>query len=363
MRASFLAGLLGCSGGAGQLRPEPTFIQVELGTETVGTPEAPLPFPLEAFKVPITVRTLDREQQPHPLDGTLLLKVRPGKIEGETRIQMQGGVWTGELEFRYAFGPTRIWASDDIGDNGRETSFTVGVSEQLNFAFPTIREMQLNDDHETNNLDREFAELRLSDRQVIVTALDAAGFWATDAADPVGGYNGVYVYTFGRPDEEIQPGARLTLLTGNNQEYLATTQLSFPTIEVEAGSKYDLPPMVELDDASDCTETAIEGAEGSQVHITSGTIPADFMQNAEYSEKFTDYAEWPVTVGECTYLVVSNATAPDFYPPDHAGQVVNLTGQLKEIYGDPILVITDADDIVLNTAGPARPPASPKVSR
>ena len=59
-------------------------------------------------------------------------------------------------------------------------------------------------------------------------------------------------------------------------------------------------------------DDAMEGAEAAQVHITAGTIPANFLDNADYADKFNNYAEWPVEVGSCSFYIDSAATAPDF---------------------------------------------------
>ena len=49
---------------------------------------------------------------------------------------------------------------------------------------------------------------------------------------------------------------------------------------------------------------------------------------------------------------ISGTTAPDFNPVAQAGITLTVTGMLKEIYGDPVLVITDAADILPAAAGP-----------
>lgn len=343
--------LLGCSRSAGLPRVEPTFLQVNLAeSSALGSPESPLPFSSEPLTYTVTVQAQDVDGAPYAFDGDLTLDVRPGSIEQAPTVAITGGTWTGTVNIKNSFGPARVWLLDE-GDrdtsSGRAISHAVGVSEPIHFALPTLAEMQRTDDTESNNLYGEFAELRVADRRVAVVARDAAGFWCTDIDDPPGSYNSVYVYTFGRPEDEVIPGAQITLLTGNNQEYLATTQLSFPTLIVDDTANLPVPPPVDLS-VTGCAPENLEALESARVVLPDATIPANFLDNADYADKFLNYDEWPAVIDGCTVYVVSKGTAPDFNPVDHAGAVLpTLTGMLKEIYGDPVLVITDVADIVL----------------
>lgn len=337
---------------------EPSFLQVTLaeGTAT-GSEEAPMPFTSAGMDVGLTVQALDAAGDPYAFNGQLSLKVRPGLLDQESFITVADGHWEGSVRIKNSFGPARIWVLDE-GDRdtttGRAPSFAVGVTDTLWFNLPTLSEMQTVTDTETNNLEREFAEIRTVDRNVIIVTRDAAGFWATDIDDPPGSYNSVYVYTFGRPDDAVIPGARLSLLTGNDQEYLATTQISFPNVIIDPGVNLTVPDPYELNSTTGCTPDTIESLESSKVRIPNAVIPADFMNDSELGDKFTQYGEWPVQYGNCTVYVISNTTAPDFNPTDYAGTTLtSITGMFKEIYGDPVMVITDPADIVPAPSGPS----------
>lgn len=336
-------------------RVEPAFIQVDLGTFEPGSREAPLPFSTTALEVPITVRTLDVNGQPYTFDGDLKPKVRPGVLESDPWITLSGGEWTGTVAVRNAFGPTRIWFTDEGDkdeDSGRTASWGAGVSDELWFASPTIAEMQRTDDIESNQLDGEFATLRVADRQVVVTAREAAGMWVTDVSDAPGAYNGLYVYTFSRPDPAFAVGTRVILLTGINQEYLASTQLSFPTVEAD-GTTLDVPAAVEL---AACDDTTMEGLEASRVRISDGQIPASFVEGTEEYADFQQYGQWPLAYGSCTVYVESGNTAPDFAPTERAGQTLpRVEGMLKQIFDKWVVVVVDADDIEAGASGPATP--------
>ncbi|MDP2315569.1 MAG: hypothetical protein Q8P41_21905 [Pseudomonadota bacterium] len=346
--------LLACSAYTPKERVEPAFIEVSLDGFAAGSREAPLPFTIDAFDVPITVRTLDVNGAPYAFEGDLKPKVRPGVLESEPWISISGGEWSGSVSIRNGFGPTRIWLTDEGDkdeDSGRAASWGAGVSEAIWFESPTIAGFQTTDDPETNQLAGEFATIRVADRQVVVTAREAAGFWVTDIMDAPGTYNSVYVYTFSRPDDAYAVGARVTLLTGIDQEYLASTQLSFPTLETD-GTTLEVPAAFEL---TSCGDDEMEGLEGSRVRVSDGEIADTFVEGGVDYEDFLTYGQWPLSFGSCTVYVESGSTALEFDPSAYAGQVIpGVEGMVKQIFGKWVLVVVDAEDIETGAAGPTK---------
>lgn len=338
--------LLACTAPTRE-RVEPSFIEVHLAApETAGTDEDRLPFSADARSIGLSVSTLDVEGNAYPFAGSLTLDVRPGRLADSGRIQLDNGAWSGTIETEASFGPARFWAKDEDVTDGRTPSYSAGVSEASWYALPTIAEMQATDNHETNQLAGEFSELRVEDRQVVVTALDAAGFWISDLLDAPGNYAGLYAYTFQKPAEEIVVGARLTLLTGQNQEYLAATQLSFPTFTVAEGESLAPPAATELTDQFCGDDNEMEKFEGSLVRATLPSIPATFTADSSAYQDYVDYGQWPLTVGGCELYVESAATVPDFFPVEHAGEsLTQVEGMLKEVYGKWIFIILDASGI------------------
>jgi len=341
--------LLGCSQLATTPRVEPSFVEVSWTLASAGSAESPLPFTSEPFSVPVSVRALNVDRSPaSDFDGDLTVKVRPGKLRQDDVVTLADGEWSGTLSIANGFGPTRLWFTDEGDrdpDSTRTPGYAAGVTEPIWFAYPTIAELQATTDHETNQLAGEYAELRAVDRQLVVTARDAAGFWATDVADAVGTGNSIYVYTFSRPDEELAEGARLTLLNGIDQEYLGSTQLSFPSTETD-GTSLDVPQPIELTGSAACNDDAMELYEASRVRATDWQIPTGFTPDSEDYADFEEYGQWPLQLGGCTVYVESGTTVPDFYPPDHVGQTLPaVEGMLKEIYGKWILVVVDAEDL------------------
>lgn len=339
--------LLACAAAPTRDRIDPSFIHVDLvEPTTAGTVEAPLPFSATGRPFGITVTTYDVKGEAYPFNGELTLDVRPGRLAEGTRATLVDGSWTGTATLEAAFGPARIWARDEDVTDGRVPGWAAGVSPALQFEFPTIPEMQATDNHETNQLEGEFAELRIADRQVVVAATDAAGFWVSDLGAAPGNYAGLYVYTFSKPPEEVVVGAQLVSLNGQNSEYLASTQLNFPTLQVVAGASLTPPGAVTIDSTTACDNDAMEKLEGSRVRAELPVVPASFTPDSAAFVEYVEYGQWPVTVGSCELYVESGGTVPDYYPPDHAGETLShIEGMLKEVYGKWIFLVLDPEDI------------------
>lgn len=343
--------LAACSSSPTVVRTEPTFLTVTLDTTSVGSDEAPLPFSAETATFAMSVQALDRHGEPVDVNGDLKVSVRPGRLDSSGWVDLVGGQWSGDVSFHSAFGPARVWFTDN-GDtttgSERDATWTTGVSEPITYAHPTISEMQRHDDPETNQLDKEFAPLRVEDRQVIVAVVGTDGFWATDIMDEPGSYNSLFVYTFNKPDDEVVEGARLTLLTGNSQEYLASTQLSFPNVAVAEGESYAVPDPIEITSAASCDDNLMEGLEASLVTATNPTIPSSFTPDSEDYLDFIEYGQWPLTIdGGCTLYVSSDVVeTSDFYAPDHAGETLDqVTGLVTQIYDKWVLTARNAGDV------------------
>ncbi len=349
--------LVACTRSGGGTQVEPSFLEVTLGNVDVGTAEAPLPFSSTLAAVPVSVQALDRNGAPVDFEGDLTVRVRPGRLGEDPWIHVTGGAWSGTVSIRDGFGPTRIWFTDE-GDKdqgtGRTPGWAAGVTPAFHYRFPTLSEMQETTDPETNQLVGEFARVRVDDRRVIVTARQAAGFWVTDLDSPAGTGNNLYVYTFQRPPSEAVVGARLTLLGGIDQEYLASTQISHPTLSFAAEAPVTPPEAVELDACDD--PLAVEGLEAARVRLTDATVPDDFGPGSEAYADYLAYGQWPLVLGSCTWYVESTGAAPDFHAVELAGQrLPRVEGMLKQIFDKWVLVLVDAGDLTLPAARPAAP--------
>lgn len=343
--------LTACSVTAERARVEPSFIHVDLAEDAlVGSRTEPLAFSAEPRTYTVTISTWDVAGNAYDFDGQLALDVRPGRVTDPSRVTLVDGAWTGPVSIEAGFGPTRVWATDEDVTDGRTPSWSAGVSGPIWNQFPTIPEMQGTDNHETNQLDGEFAELRIEDRRVVVTGTNAAGFWASDLDATDGAFAGVYVYTFSKPPDDIVVGARLAQLNGQDSEYLASTQLNWPTLSVVPDETLTPPAAVTLTETVACDDNAMEQLEGSRVRAESAVIPDTFTTDSEAYADYVEYGQWPLTLGACTLYVESSATVPDYFPPDHAGETLtHVEGFLKEVYGKWIFVVLDAADIGAGT--------------
>ncbi len=365
MRIFLVLAAIGCTRqGTDKLRVEPTFVTVTLSGD-MGSQETPRLFTTEPQNWPVLVQTLDKDGDPYDFDGDLKIKVRPGDLDMDPWVTLTDGEWSGEVLFHAGFGPTRIWFSDEGDKNsgtGREPSWAAGVSETIWYARPTIAEMQKNDDVETNNLEGEFAELRISDRQVVVTALGTTGFWVTDIADTIGSYNSLFVYTFNEP-RDVAVGDQLAELAGGNNEYLGATQLSWPTWELVEGGTLTPPDPVTLDAATACDDAKMEGLEAALVEIPDATIPSSFVEGSEDYTDWQEYGQWPVTLedGACTVYVSAETVAPDFSPAAHTGENLGtVRGMVTQIWDSWIVLPRSADDLGAGAAArPSTPAARP----
>lgn len=372
---SALLALGACTDDAARQRVEPTFIEVAVQGDA-GSEDAPLAFSAEPRTFTVTATTLDRNADPWPFEGDLSVRVRPGRIDGascdsylndathheQCFVHLTDGTWTGEVSFEDAFGPTRIWLSDE-GDkdasSDRQATFATGVTEPIWIEKPTLAEMQRTDDNDTNQLDGEYAELRVADREVVVTWLGTAGFWATDLSEPDGpaNYAHIFVYTFSKP-EGLERGSRITLLQGVNQEYLATSQLSFPAYEAEG--TLEVPDYAALDGDMVCDDATMEALESALVEAEGLTIPGTFgssEQDEDYLD-YIDYGQWPATFGDqgCT-LYVDSSAIDGFDPTAHAGESLGVVrGVLSQVWGKWILVANDESELSVGDPVAARAP-------
>jgi hypothetical protein len=351
-------------------RIEPTFIEVNIEGD-LGTEEAPLPFSGEPVSWPVSVATFDVHRDPYPFEGDLTAHVRPGQLSGDPHIAITGGEWTGTLTFEAGFGPTRLWMSDEGDkdvDTGRSPSFATGVTEAIHYAFPTIAEVQVTDDPETNQIAGEWGEFRVSDREVVVTVVGTDGFWVTDLLDGPAAYGSLFIYTFGKP-HNVVVGSHIASLSGGMQEYLATTQINFPTYTVVPDATLTPPAPAVLDAAALCANSEVdpllaEAFESSLVELQGATIPDSVGVNGDDYADFLEFGQWPVTADNgCVFYVESSSTV-DFSPPDHTGATVNhVRGVLTEVWNKWVIQVRDLDDLdVVGASASARqaaPPARP----
>ncbi len=350
--------------------PEPTFIRVELTEEELGSQESPLPFSSEPQSRSVRVTTEDRNGDPYAFQGELTVNIRTGRLEQSTdMVTLTEGVWEGDVTFAAAFGPARIWFSDEgdrPGTTDRPPTFATGVSEPIWFHLPTLAEINIIEDPTTNQLAGEFAEVRASDRDIRVTSVGTNGYWVTDLDDGVAAHNSLFVYTFSAPDPWVEVGQRLDLLTGNDQDYLGTTQLSFPHYTVTEDEPVEIPSASELTEALCGNDDALEAYESSLVRLENVWIPSTFVSGSADYDDYNAYGQWPLAFGEsgtgCVFYADSTIAVPSFDPREYAGtSLTSVQGMLFQVFSKWIFLVRSVDDLPLtfqmegSGRGPARP--------
>lgn len=372
-----LLGALGCHRVAEVDTDALHFIQVTVLDELPGTADEPAAFTDQPVSYRMKVEALNRNAEPAAYRGTLSVKVQPGDLESADEITLTDGSWEGEVTLRYPFGNARVWFTDDQGDGeGRDPSYVTGVSDALWYEKPTVAQVQATDDHEDNPLEGEYTEIRTDDRTVVIVATGQDGMWVTDLDDPPGEYNSLFIYTYNKPEystpegdmahEDIvyaEPGQQLASLGGGNQEYLATTQLSFPQYDFVEGSIQELPDPQEIDSDTCGSDDLMEKLEGALVIARNLEIPEfEYGVDSDYYA----YGQWPIEFqdGRCTLYAESGTQIPGFYPSEYIGTELDyMQGMLTEVWGKWIILPRNADDIPIYTEsarithGPARPRA------
>ena len=336
----------------------------------------------------ISVQVLDRNAEPYPFNGDLKLDVRPGKLadDQDPWVTVEDGKWSGNVDFKASFGPTRIWASEegskDAAQRATETpSFATGVSEEMNFAFPTIREMNNTLDvdgapliqNTLNHLVKEFTEVRVADRTVLATHVGTNGFWVADIEDynagEDGGFASMYIYTFQKPGG-VQVGSRITKLVGGNQEYLGSTQLSFPAYEVE-GVLYidDLPQTKTLSSAQACDDHRMESFEAAKIRLDNVIVDFDTLAETDRDvQGYYEYGQWPVHLEDdtnCRVYIDSSALTVMFNPIEHNRLPLEyVQGIVTQVYGKWVIVLTtEADLPAVNHGAPRNPQRGAQMPR
>ncbi|HUT79398.1 MAG TPA: hypothetical protein VM285_16995 [Polyangia bacterium] len=330
--AAAVAGLaaLGCVREVDVDLSGPLSFEVALVGGDAGTPEEPLAFTKEPRILTIDVRAVDEGGATAEwFDGRVHLDIRPRgaiSIGFSPWFDVVGGVATAvPVQVERVHSSASLWV-EDIGEDGLG-SYSTGLSPDLYFRNPTIRNCQESDIHLTSALRGDFVDIDLEGRTAVVTGTARDGFYLTDISEPEFLYSSIYVYTFSRPELEI--GSRVTRLRGTVDEFYGFTELSFPSWKTEGTAA--VPEPVAIDSANDGLDSALEPFESSLVEVRDVTV-------CPVGESFATYGQWAVLVdpagncetGDGAINVVSTYTVPDVDPATLAGQTVGrVTGNLR----------------------------------
>jgi len=293
-------------------------------------------FPDEPVGYRLTIAALDETGEvDRDYDGKVVLSVEPvGRLmEGQaSRLIIENGVAQNvEVWLESTHGDVAVWV-EDAGGLDVEGSRAVGASPVLYFDHPTIAQTQRCDDFESSALRGDFAEIKVAERDVVVTNVRRDGFYCQDLAEPGGQYGGMYVYTHNQPTG-LEEGMTLTTLRGQVDEFFGFTELGFPDYQFST-VKIEMPDPVVLTAQMTANDDGMEALESSLVRVEDVVVcPMD--------DQYTAYDQWRVLLnpdGDCdepadTILVSETAGIEGVDPPSMVGDELDaVTGTLRYHY-------------------------------
>ncbi len=272
----------------------PKSIQVtfnEAAADPLGSDEEPLAFSHDTTGFTIDVAVLGYDDQVmSDLDGELAIQVKPGKVElpHPATLQVTAGVATGVyVEVKKAYGRTRIWVSDSERE---DASWATGVSPVIRFEDPTVAQSQLPTGEDLSALVDNHVQIRAEGRELIVTHVSSDGFYVSDLTEFPEDYGHTFAFSFSRP-RDLVAGDKLSSLDGNVDEYLAFTELSFPSWLVESSGN-DLPEPINLTADQICGGKAeLEKFESAYVRVED--VQTRFLDEEDCTD-YLEYGQWPV---------------------------------------------------------------------
>ena len=244
-------------------------ITVPSGTQT-GKTTAPLPFPSGVpAKIALEIEAVDSAGLLlKDYNGIAVVSVVPGQIDAtQRRVKFSKGKAVNladpskpiEVDVRFSYGETHIWVEDagedvlvecantldDDGDgltdasdpdcqvaaapDSAKATLATGISRSLFFAEPRIHDLQYSP-RCTTDTPLGGQNVTIRNGTLICTGTTQSGLYVTDLDGPPDGYNAVFLFTFSNPGG-VRVGDRLCSIAGNAAEFIANTQLNFPSFE------------------------------------------------------------------------------------------------------------------------------------
>lgn len=299
-------------------------VTIPSGTQ-IGKADAPLPFPSAVpAAIALEIEAVDSAGlRLKDFNGIAVVSVSPGQIDAtQRRVQFKDGVAVNPtdpnrpptVDVRFAYGDTHIWI-EDIGedvltecDNGLDddgdqlkdaadpdcqiasgpasakSTLATGISPSLFFAEPRIHDLQYSP-RCTTDTPLGGQNVTIRNGTLITTGTTQSGMYVTDLDGPPDGYNSVFLFTFSNPGG-VRIGDRLCSIAGNAAEFIANSQLNFPSFE---NGREDPQHVVEGQTIKPCNPTQPErvGIEAlPEPHVivaadvtgTSAVVPDDFYR-------------------------------------------------------------------------------------
>jgi hypothetical protein len=379
-----LAALCGCGNQPASLSGLESF-QVTLTSPTpdmLGTPAAPVTITDLTFDV----RALDTQGQVYvqDLDADVFISFAGNKIgqltncgDNEdaiplTTIHLTGGVAMGnQLKLIKTYGAATLWLQEHPTATSGQA---VGASPTMYFPNPTIPEVQFPLDMTAttatwctpfNNKHVVF-DHATGNGKLVVTSVFIDSFVVGDTGanfntmDGSGGFNHMYIYSFGKPPIEIVPGRILTqsdplhpALSGNLSKFYGFSELNFPLQNtVDTVDPSLMPPVYQLQRIDNNNSLKMIRLEAATVALTGSLCTID--PTSSYWIKYNQI-NYDIGDGDCTFgfaVELAGKTMGDFDPlklkAGIGAQRVTTIGMLRNNSGQspntpPQVCSVDAD--------------------
>lgn len=292
-------------------------------------------------------------------------------------VHLAGGVSAPvTTALRTAFGTATLWVEDPI-------TAALGTSPLLYFAAPTIPDVQTPPDLSSSTFtwcsawDGRHAIIDHATAagsppgQLVVTSVFNDSYVVADTgarfvagADPSkdrGGFNHLYVYSFGRPPRPVVPGRVLRSLSGNVSKFIGFTELNFPLQEYD-DAVVGTPPVYPLTLAdrgaslgsSALTNQRMLRLDAATVSVTGSVCPIATDPADPNASQWLKFNQFTVDMGDgvCdsfrTYSVQLPAKTLGAFDPlavmNRKTALATFTGMLRNSSGQ--------NDACKGTAGP-----------
>jgi hypothetical protein len=284
-------------------------------------------------------------------------------------IRISGGAALGQtVHIERAYGISNIWVQEAVQDPNRmpppltTNSHSVGTSPPIYFANPTIPDVQTPLDLTAPtatyctpfNGKHVIIDHTVGTGKLVVTSVFIDSYVVADNSaiyDPAtntGGFNHLYVFSFGRPDAAITPGRVLVNTSGNVAKFVGFTELNFPLQGyAETVDPLLMPPVQVIDPAWRSNNNILIKLTGATVSLTGTMCPIDPTQDSwrKFNQFVLDmgaqkpphtcdsFSTFSVemagkTIGAFNPLVLRGAAGPVANP-----QTVTVIGMLRNFSG------------------------------
>lgn len=334
--------------------------------------------PISPTEVTFDVRAIDSDGQPYVEDleadvflafsGNRIGKLTPcGTDEDKfplAHIQLRGGVAT-DLRVPIAryYGKVALWIEEQAREGRNVRAF--GASPEMTFRSPTIPDIQkpLDESAPTATYCTPFSGKQVTvvnatgTGQLVVTSVFPNAYIVTDTgalydrATDQGGYNSLFVFTFGSPPFFIESGRVLGRVGGNISKFVGFTELNFPYQDpASVNDLVQVPPPFELLATDRGKNIMLLRLSASTVKTTARICPIDV--NSDNWKQFNQFALY-YSDGICNAFNTFQVGLPSkvlgtFDPLANQTKSITVTGALRNFSGqnpaEPLTVCAAKSD-------------------